>query len=128
MESYESTNVVFNIFKGVAFSVIFTILSLIIFSFLLVYTNISESLMQPVVIVITGVSILLGSSIGNIKAKKNGMINGAIIAGIYILLLYLISSAVNGGNFSINMQSLIMMGTGLLGGIVGGIIGINIGK
>ena len=128
MESFEKGNILINISKGVIVSILATVIALFIFSCLLVYTNISESLMQPVVIVITGVSILLGSSIGNIKAKKNGMINGAIIAGIYILLLYLISSAVNGGNFSINMQSLIMMGTGLLGGIVGGIIGINIGK
>ena len=126
MENFEKSNVLVNITKGVIISVLATLVLLFIFSCLLVYTNISESLMQPVVIIITGVSILIGSSIGNIKAKKNGMLNGAIIAGIYILLLYLISSAVNGGNFSINMQSLIMMGVGLLGGVIGGIIGINI--
>ena len=126
MESFEKSNVLVNISKGVIISVLATVIALFVFSCLLVYTNISESLMQPVVIVITGVSILIGSSIGNIKAKKHGMLNGAIIAGIYIFLLYIVSSAVNGGNFSINIQSLIMMGVGILGGIIGGIIGVNI--
>ena len=122
MESYENTNLFLNIFKGVGFSVIFTIVSLFIFSLLLVYTDIDESLMQPVVIVITGVSILLGSFIGNRKSRKNGILKGGAIGLIYIICIYLISSAINGGNFSLNIQSIIMMSVG----IVGGIIGVNV--
>ena len=126
MESYENTNLFLNIFKGVGFSVIFTIVSLFIFSLLLVYTDIDESLMQPVVIVITGVSILLGSFIGNRKSRKNGILKGGAIGLIYIICIYLISSAINGGNFSLNIQSIIMMSVGIVGGIIGGIIGVNV--
>ncbi len=115
-----------NVFKGICISLLFTILSLFVFSCLLVYTNLSENLMQPVVIAITGISILIGSSIGNRKAKKNGMLNGAITGIAYILCIYIISSIVNGGNFALNIQSIIMMAIGVIGGIIGGIIGVNI--
>lgn len=115
-----------NILKGVIISLLFTIVCLFIFSCLLVYTDISESLMQPVVIVITGVSILIGSSIGNRKSGKNGMLNGAAVGIIYILCIYIISSIVNSGNFALGVQSLIMIAIGILGGIIGGIIGVNV--
>ena len=117
-----------NIVKGVIISIIFTFVSLLIFSALLTYTDLSESFMQPVVIVVTGISILIGSSIGNTKLKKNGIVNGVIIGIIYILLIYVISSIVSGGNFNLNIQSIIMMIIGIVGGAIGGIIGVNTKK
>jgi len=98
-----------NIFKGVSISIVFTLICLFIFSCLLVYTNISESLMGPVVTVITGISILLGSSIGNRNATKNGILNGALVGGLYMLILYIFSSIANDINFSLNLQSVIMI-------------------
>ncbi len=127
MESYERTNVFFSIIKGVGISLAFTIISLIILSSLLVYTNLSENLIKPVITTITGISILIGSSIGNRKSKKNGFINGAFVGIIYILCIYIISSITNGGNFSLNLGSIIMMIVGAIAGIIGGIIGVNIG-
>ena len=126
MESYEKANVMLNIFKGVGISLIFTIISLIILSSLLVYTNLSENLIKPAIITITGISILIGSSIGNRKSKKNGLINGAFVGIIYILCIYIISSITNGGIFSLNLGSIIMMIVGIISGIIGGIIGVNI--
>ena len=114
-----------NIIKGVSISIVFTLISLFIFSCLLVYTNISESLMSPVVIVITGISILLGSSIGNRKVTKNGILNGALVGGLYMLIIYVFSSICNEINFALSLQSAIMIATGVIGGIIGGIIGVN---
>ena len=125
MENYEKSNLFFNILKGVIISLLFTVICLFIFSCLLVYTNISENLMQPVVIVVTGISILIGSSIGNRTIDKNGILNGAIVGVVYISCIYLISSIIN-GNFLFNIQSLIMIATGVIAGAVGGIIGVNI--
>ena len=126
MESFEKNDMFFNILKGLLISILFTFLCLIIFSILLVYTNLGENLMQPGIIVITGISILIGSSIGNRKANKNGMISGAIIGGLYILCIYIISSIVNEGNFILNLNSILMMGASLIGGAIGGIIGVNV--
>ena len=116
MDLYEKNNSLLNIVKGVAISIGFTFIALFIFSCLLVYTNINENLMQPIVIVITAISILLGSSIGNKRANKNGILNGALVGFIYMLLIYLFSSF-NEINFSLNLQSAIIS-SGIVGGVI----------
>lgn len=113
-----------NILKGVGISLISTVIMLIIFSIILTYTSINENVINPVIMIITAISILMGSSIGNIKIRKNGLINGGMIGVIYILLIYLISSILN-WRFSLNIQSLIMIIVGIIFGILGGIIGVN---
>ena len=115
---------IINILKGVGISLIATVIMLIIFSIILTYTNIRESAINPVIMIITALSILIGSSLGNIKIKKNGLINGGLIGGIYIITIYLISSILN-WKFSLNMQSFIMIITAIIFGILGGIIGVN---
>lgn len=115
---------IINILKGVGISLIATVIMLIIFSVILTYTNIQESAINPVIMIITAISILIGSSLGNIKIKKNGLINGGLIGGIYIITIYLISSILN-WKFSINIQSIIMIITAVVFGILGGIIGVN---
>ncbi len=111
--------------KGIIFSFIFTLFFLFIFAFILTYTNISESVIAPIIILITGISILIGSSISTLKIKKNGLLNGAIIGGIYIFSIYIISSILNTG-FSLNISSVIMIVCGMIAGVIGGIVGVNI--
>lgn len=113
-----------NISIGVGVAFIFTIIALIIFSVILTYTNVQESVINPVIMIITAISILIGSSIGNAKIGQNGLINGGIVGGIYIILIYLISSILN-WRFSLNIQSIIMIVTSIVFGILGGIIGVN---
>ena len=117
-------NTIINLAKGVGISLIITVILLIIFSVLLAYTSISESVISPVIMVITAISILIGSSIVNIKIKKNGLINGGIIGGTYILTIYLISSILN-WKFTLNLQAIIMIILTIAVGILGGIIGVN---
>ena len=113
-----------NILKGIGISFISTIILLLIFSIILTYTNVPENTINPVIIVITAISILIGSSISNIKIKKNGLSNGGIIGGGYILIIYLISSILN-WEFSLDFQSIIFILVGIIFGILGGIIGVN---
>ena len=126
MENYKTNfeETTKSIFKGIGIAMISTVIMLLIFSIILAYTNTSENTITPVIIVVTGISILLGSSIGSIKIKKNGIINGGLIGGIYILILYLISSILN-WRFGLNIQSIIMIAVGMIFGILGGIIGVN---
>ncbi len=127
MEVFEKNNIFIKILKGVGISFTFTLISLTIFSALLTYTSLSESLIQPVVISVTGISILAGSFFATRKVGKNGIIKGISVGLIYILLIYFISSIVNGGNFALTMGSVIMISIGTLCGAIGGIIGVNIG-
>ena len=124
MEFIEKNNVVFSIVKGIFIAFLVTIITLIIFSVILVNTDLSEETIKPVIITITGISILVGSSIGTRKIKKNGIFNGAIIGGIYILSIYIISSIMS-SNFSLNLASLMMIIIGMVGGVFGGILGVN---
>lgn len=117
-------NTITNIAKGVGIALLTTFILLLIFATILTYTSVSENMINPVIIVVTAISILIGSSMGNIKIKKNGLLNGALIGGIYILIIYLISSILN-WRFSLEIQSFIMITVGMIFGIFGGIIGVN---
>lgn len=123
MEENASKNYLY-ILKGAIISIIFTLIFLFIFSLVLTYTNMSEKFINPTIIVITAISILIGSSIGNLKVKRNGLLNGAIIGGIYLIFIYFISSILS-GNFSITLESIIMIIAGMIFGMIGGIIGVN---
>ena len=59
------------------------------------------------------------------KIKKNGLINGALVGLIYMLFIYLISSIINTG-FALNLNSVIMILSGVIAGVVGGVVGVNI--
>ena len=124
-EESEIKKKVLSIVKGCTLAIILSIIFLTIFALLLTYTTLSESTIMPVVLTITGVSILAGSTISSRKIKKNGLIYGGIVGFIYILILYLASSLCLTG-FSLSINSLIMLAVGVITGIIGGIIGVNI--
>ena len=118
------TTLISSIIKGILISFITTIVLLLIFSIILTYTDISESFITPTIIVITAISIFIGSTISNSKIQKNGLLNGAIIGGIYLLSIYLISSIIN-QKFLMSMQSIVMIISGMICGMFGGILGVN---
>lgn len=125
LDKNETKENLIRIVKGSGIALGITILSLFIFAILLTYTNIQESTMTPVVIIITAVSILIGSSLSTLKIKKNGLLNGALVGMIYILSIYFISS-ITGSGFSLNIMSVIMFGSSIIAGMIGGIIGVNL--
>ena len=120
----DNSNSVIRILKGSIIAMVATIILLIIFAALLTYTNINENTMPTVIIIITALSILIGSQIATLKIKKNGIINGALVGLIYVAFLYVLSGVIT-KNFSLNNYSIIMIATSLLVGGVGGIIGVN---
>ena len=116
-----------NILKGTIISILLTLILLTIYSALLSFTNISENTMIPVVLVITGISILIGSSMSSIHIKKQGMLNGGLVGLIYMLFIYILSSIFLVG-FEINLNCILMITTGVITGMLGGIIGVNLSK
>lgn len=123
----DKNNTLIVIAKGYAFSLIISLISLFIYAVVLVNTSIQESTIKPVVITITGISILIGSSISSMKIKKNGIINGLCVGGLYLGSLYILSSIAFSG-FSFNLASIVMIGIGIIVGGIGGVIGVNIGR
>lgn len=117
-------NNLMRILKGSATSIVITLILLLIYSALLTYTNINENTMAITIIIITAISILAGSFISSLNIKKNGLINGAMVGLIYIVVIYLLSSIVS-QNFMLSMYSVIMIIASIGAGAIGGIIGVN---
>lgn len=112
------------IIKGSIFAIITSTVLLLIFALLLCYTSLSENTMFSVILVITGISILIGSMISTKRIRKNGILNGGMVGVIYIITLYLISSLFLAG-FNLTFNSFIMLIIGIITGMIGGIIGVN---
>lgn len=126
-EESELKNNICKIIKGCLFSIVFSLILLVIYAICLTYTELSETTITPVVITIVGISILLGSTISSRKIKKNGLINGGITGFCYVIILYLASSLSLVG-FHFSMGTLILLLVGTITGMLGGIIGVNTGK
>ena len=97
MEKTENRSIGLNknvtrVIKGSIFSIVISIILLLIYATVLTYTNVSENTMTVVLIAISGISILIGSSISSFKIKKQGMLNGALVGLIYMIFIYLLSS------------------------------------
>ena len=112
------------ILKGSIISIICTLILLTIYATILSFTDIAESTMVPVVLVITGISILIGSSMSSISIQKRGILNGGLVGLIYVAFLYIVSSILGIG-FEININTIIMFAVGIIAGMIGGVIGVN---
>ena len=123
MES-SSNKFIKKIFKGVLISLVVSFVLLAIFAIVLTYTSVSENTIVPVIIVVIGISILVGTILESRKIVKNGIGLGGIIGLVYVLILYIISSLLN-ADFSINTQSFILILVAIFSGMIGGIIGVN---
>ena len=112
---------------GFIISLILSLMTLYVYAIILVNTGIQENTIKPVVITISSVSLLIGSSISSLRTKRKGIINGICVSLMYLMSMYLLSSIILCG-FSFNFSSLIMIGCGIILGGIGGIIGVNIKK
>lgn len=116
-------NSIFIIFMGLGISLVLSVLLLLLYATILTNTNIQENTIKPVVMVICGVSILVGSTISSLKLKKKGILVGMCIGALYFSILYVFSSIAFIG-FSLNPSALILIFTGLFLGAVGGALGV----
>ena len=82
---------VFSVAKGALVAVCVSLVLVLLFAFLLKFTNIPESTIKPVNQVIKGLSILIGVFVGLRKSKELGLVSGLLI-GLSTQLLPLSSS------------------------------------
>lgn len=115
------------IVKGLIISLVFTFISLIILSAVLTYTSVPESVGNSAIIVVNSISILIGSGITTKNQKSKGILKGSLCAICYIGIIYILSSLIS-LDFTVNIDSIIMIVTSIIAGGIGGIIGINLGK
>lgn len=116
-----------SIARGVLFSYIITIPSFIIFAFILRYVDFPETLISPVVIITTIISVLAAGLTVSRGMKTRGWLNGGIVGLIYMIILYILSSIIY-KNFTIDRYVITMAVIGILTGTIGGVMGINLKK
>lgn len=118
-------NFMFDFGKSLILSILLTFIALLLLSAVLNFTDVSENIISPSIIVISSLCIMIGSFIVSKKIKEKGILNGAILGILYMFILYIISSIAN-GSFALNVSSLAMIGIGIIAGIFGGILGVNL--
>lgn len=116
-----------NILKGLITSYIFTFISFMLFAILLSFTNIPDSTIPNIILVISILGILIGSATCTRFAHSQGLVWGAIVGLLYSLFLYLLSSILLVG-FSSGMSTIYLILCSTLFGSIGGIVGINLKK
>lgn len=111
--------------KGVVSSFIISIILFYILGIILTSSKIPEKIITPAILIITGLSILIATSVVMIKNNEKGLLKGGLIGLSYFSILYIISS-ISMQNFEINVYSMIMLLITFICGSIGGIVGINI--
>lgn len=110
----------FNITKGTLTAVCVSLILVLVFAFLLKFTNIPESTIMPVNQVIKGLSIFIGVFVGLKKNKELGLLNGLLIGLFYTIIAFLIFACL-GGVYKLDITFLTDI---LFGGVMGAICGI----
>jgi len=113
--------------KGTLIAICMSLVLVLVFAFLLKFTNIPDSAIAPVNQVIKGVSIFLGVFIGMKKSKELGLVCGLLIGLCYTLLAFLVFSILSGA-FAADITLLTDLIFGAVIGAICGIICVNIKK
>ena len=113
--------------KGVMVAVCISLVLVLLFAFLLKFTNIPESTIKPVNQVIKGLSILIGVFVGLKRKKELGLVSGLLIGLIYTIAAFLVFSCL-GGVFAFDLTLLTDLLFGAVMGAICGIICVNLKK
>ncbi len=111
-------------FLGVLFSVIISLLAVIIFAVIVKYANLSTKVVGIVNIFLKIFSIFFGSLIA-LKSGRKGLFKGCIIGLFFSLVSYLIFSLIN-GSFAINPLTAFDILSCLVAGLLSGVFAVNV--
>ncbi|MBO5394365.1 MAG: TIGR04086 family membrane protein [Clostridia bacterium] len=121
------SSIVSSIAKGSIVALCSSLLLVLVFAFLLKFTNIPDSAITPVNQVIKGVSVFLGVFVGMKKIKELGLISGLLIGVVYTIAAFFVFSILAGGFvFDLTFITDIVFGA-IIGGVCG-IICVNLKK
>lgn len=112
----------FGINFGICYVMI--LLLLLVTSAIFAYTNINDRYLDIFVYSLIGISIFLNSIFLNRKIKSKGVIYGSIFGLSVILSIYLIGAIFF--SFSISYVAGIYIAIGVISGLIGGVIGVNL--
>lgn len=114
----------FEIFKGVLFAVIISLLTVMLFAVIVKFANLSAKAVRIVNIFLKIISIFFGTLLA-IKSGRQGLFKGSVIGLFFVLISYLIFSLIN-GSFAINPLTAFDIIFCLIAGLLSGIFTVNV--
>lgn len=122
-QSLSNESVVFSFLKGLILAALASLALIVLFAFCLKWFSLPDTVIVPANLVIKGLSVLLGSSVA-VKGESKGLVKGFSFGLCYVVLAFVMFSAL-AGTFSIGVSFVLDIAfSGLLGGIVG-IVKVN---
>ena len=116
----------FEIFKGVIFSLIISVLTVIVFAIIVKFANLSSKAVEIVNIALKIISILTGTLLA-VGSGRQGLFKGGIIGLLFVLVRYLVFSLIN-GSFSVNPLTAFDVIFCLVAGLLSGVFAVNVRK
>lgn len=116
----------FEIFKGVIFSLIISVLTVIVFAIIVKFANLSSKTVEIVNIALKIISILTGTLLA-VGSGRQGLFKGGIIGLLFVLVSYLVFSLIN-GSFSVNPLTAFDVIFYLVAGLLSGVFAVNVRK
>lgn len=116
----------FEIFKGVVFSLIISVLAVIIFAVIVKFANLSAKTVEGVNVALKILSIFWGTLLA-IGSGRQGLFKGGVIGLLFVLASYLVFSLVN-GSFSVNPLTAFDVIFSLIAGLLSGVFAVNVRK
>ena len=89
-------NFALSIVKGAVVGLCVALVGILLFAFILRFTNVSDKIITPVNQVIKGVSIFFGVFLGIRKQKEMGLVKGFLIGLCFTLLAFFLFSILSG--------------------------------
>ena len=114
----------FEIFKGVIFSLIISVLTVIVFAIIVKFANLSSKAVEIVNIALKIISILTGTLLA-VGSGRQGLFKGGIIGLLFVLVSYLVFSLIN-GSFSVNPLTAFDVIFCLVAGLLSGVFAVNV--
>ena len=113
------------IIKGIVFALIITLTGVFILSLAMIFADISPGTNVIINIIITAVSVFLGTIYSARAINRNGWIIGFFVALGYLLCIFVFYAVLNGG-VELTITDLYRTIMALAVGIFSGMLGINL--
>ena len=111
------------IVKGVLLSLAISIFLTLLLSVVVFFADLSDRTVSTLILLVSALSVFLGAIILSKNIASRGLLNGLLLAILYFLVLFAVSSL--SGDVAIDRNNILRFISVLAGGMLGGILGIN---
>ena len=118
---------ILSMLKCGGFSVLISVVLLLITSLVGTFVPLSEKMILIVVNIISVLSVFLSGIIASAIYKSKGLLFGAVAGIIYSIFVYILGALVY-MNFGISLNTLIGLVISIISGAFGGVTGVNLIK